>query len=88
MLVLSRKMGERIIVGLDIEIVVVEITKTRARIGLSAPPEVLIRRGELERRHKTDGNIGIPMAIGNPEPQQSHRDLISLTERNTETRSL
>jgi carbon storage regulator len=47
MLVLSRKQGERIVVGGNIEIIITEVSGNRVRIGVSAPAEVPIRRGEL-----------------------------------------
>lgn len=51
MLVLSRKEGERIIVGGNIEIIITEVSGNRVRVGVSAPSEIAIRRGELEELH-------------------------------------
>lgn len=51
MLVLSRKQGERIVVGGNIEIIINEVSGNRVRIGISAPSEVSIRRGELNEFH-------------------------------------
>jgi carbon storage regulator len=47
MLVLSRKLGERIVIEPGIEIAVVEIRGGRVRIGIEAPQEVQIRRREV-----------------------------------------
>ncbi len=48
MLVLSRKKGEKILMpGLDIEIEVVEIRGNKVRLGITAPDDVNILRGEL-----------------------------------------
>lgn len=47
MLVLSRKLGERFIVGNNIRITVVEIERGKVRIGIEAPDEVPILREEL-----------------------------------------
>lgn len=47
MLVLSRKVGERIIIGQGIEISVVDVRGGRVRLGIEAPREVGIRRQEL-----------------------------------------
>jgi carbon storage regulator len=47
MLVLSRKQGERITVGDNIEIVITKLSGNAVRIGIEAPPEVSIRRSEL-----------------------------------------
>jgi len=47
MLVLSRKVGQRILIGDDIELVVSRISGHRVTLGLAAPKGVHIRRGEL-----------------------------------------
>lgn len=47
MLVLSRKVGEKIVIDGDIVITVVGIEGNRVRIGIEAPSEVGIRRSEL-----------------------------------------
>jgi carbon storage regulator len=50
MLVLSRKAGERISIGPEIELTVLDIHKGRVKLGFLGPPEVAIRREELQRR--------------------------------------
>jgi carbon storage regulator len=47
MLILSRKSGEEIHIGSGIRVSVLGINGSRVRLGLSAPPEVSIRRAEL-----------------------------------------
>ena len=47
MLVLSRKVGENILIGDDIEVVVDRIDCGSVRIAISAPREVPVFRGEL-----------------------------------------
>jgi carbon storage regulator len=49
MLVLSRKHGETIRLGDDIEVTVCQISGNRVRLAISAPPHVSIRRSELDR---------------------------------------
>ena len=44
MLVLSRKVGERIIIEPGIEIAVVDVRGSRVRLGIEAPREIGIRR--------------------------------------------
>jgi carbon storage regulator len=48
MLVLSRKIGERILVGDQVIITVTAICGARVRLGITAPPHVLVRREELD----------------------------------------
>lgn len=50
MLVLSRKVGERIQVGDDVTITVVRINPNSVRIGIDAAPEVAVMREELADR--------------------------------------
>lgn len=47
MLVLSRKIGERIRIASDIDIVVRSVRGDRIQLGIEAPREVRIRRAEL-----------------------------------------
>jgi carbon storage regulator len=54
MLVLSRKVGERLLVGKDIVILVTQIRGDKVRIGIEAPPEYRVVREELEQKGKDD----------------------------------
>ena len=47
MLVLTRKLGEEIVVGEGIRITVVKLDGQRVRLGIDAPQEVSIRRTEV-----------------------------------------
>ncbi len=47
MLVLSRKQLEGIMIGPDIRIKVVKVDRNQVRLGIEAPPDVLIVRDEL-----------------------------------------
>ena len=47
-MVLSRRTGEKIVIGDNIEIVVQRVAGGRVAIGVSAPESVRILRGELE----------------------------------------
>ena len=49
MLVLARKVGERILIGHDIEICLVEIRGDKVRIGIEAPKTVSVHREEVYR---------------------------------------
>jgi carbon storage regulator len=47
MLVLSRKVGEEIVINDDIRVTVVAIRGERARLGISAPRETVVDRREI-----------------------------------------
>jgi len=53
MLVLSRRESERIRLGDSIVVTVVKVAGDRVRLGIEAPADVLVLRGELERRRTT-----------------------------------
>jgi carbon storage regulator len=50
MLVLSRKIGERVRIGQVIEVTVLETHNGRVKLGFSGPPEVAIYREEVFQR--------------------------------------
>jgi carbon storage regulator len=55
-LILTRRVGEKVIVGDDIEIAVVEVRGDAVRLGIQAPRSVSVHREEIYRDlHRTDG---------------------------------
>jgi carbon storage regulator CsrA len=66
MLVLSRKPGEKVRIGKDITITILETRGDRARIGIDAPTHVPILRVELTPRE--DG----PAPDRGPEGEPDH----------------
>jgi carbon storage regulator len=48
MLVLSRKQDQRVKLGDGIVVTVLRVGRDRVRLGIDAPPEVHVLRGELE----------------------------------------
>ena len=64
MLVLSRKEGEKLVIGDNIVITVNRIAGNRVAIGIEAPRDVSIVRGELAPKVSTPGKAGgAPSAI-------------------------
>ncbi len=54
MIVLTRRIGERIYIGDNIILEVVDTEGPRARIGVAAPREVLVLREELTQHQQAD----------------------------------
>jgi len=52
MLVLSRKVGEEIVIGDNIHIAVVAIQGEKVRIGINAPKEVVVDRQVVREKRK------------------------------------
>ena len=48
MLVLTRAVGDGIVIDKNIKVTVISITGNRVKLGIEAPDEVNIRREELE----------------------------------------
>jgi len=58
MLVLTRKVGEVVVIGHDTRIAVLAIQGSRVRLGVTAPAEVPVRRDELGRTGEACGQTG------------------------------
>lgn len=54
MLVLTRKPGEKICIGKNITVTVLEVHGNRVRLGFEAPKDVTIKRGELTDLDRDD----------------------------------
>ena len=61
MLVLSRKQGERVLVGPDVIVTVLQIAGGRVKLGFSAPADVPIHREELRRQKPDEAAVGRPV---------------------------
>lgn len=74
MLVLTRKEGEKILIGEDIILTVVMINRGNVRIGIEAPKSVPILREELEKTaYPTKGVDHVEakeQPVGQPQEEQ------------------
>lgn len=61
MLVLSRRESERIKLGNSIVLTVIRVSGDRVRLGIEAPPDVLVLREELQRQPHAEA-VPIPSA--------------------------
>jgi carbon storage regulator len=61
MLVLSRKLGEKIVIGDNIVVTVVKIDRNQIRIGIEAPHDVPVYREEIapQRALKSGANEAV-----------------------------
>ncbi len=64
MLVLSRQKDESIIIGDDVEIVIVDVRGDKVRLGITAPKDIPVHRREVydaiqrEKKEKADKGEG------------------------------
>lgn len=50
MLILTRKMGETVSIGDDVTITVLAVKGSQVRLGIDAPRDVAVHRGEIRER--------------------------------------
>ena len=74
MLVLSRKVGDSIKIGDNIEIVINRISGNRVTIGVEAPKDVRILRGEVEIDLEEQGDAVLALSglLGAAQVDYSH----------------
>jgi carbon storage regulator len=68
MLVLSRKPGEKVVIGDNIRLTVVAIRGNHVRLGFTAPPDVSIQREELCQKAEDLETLDVRPATLEAEP--------------------
>jgi carbon storage regulator CsrA len=63
MLVLTRKIGDEIIIGGNIRVKIVSVKGDRIRIGIDAPTEVTVNRAEIQERKNVSRKTPVPAAV-------------------------
>lgn len=75
MLILTRRAGEAVRIGDDIEVMVMAVSGSQVRIGINAPRDVAVDREEIaerKRRDRESSESGAP-ASGKAETRTSKR---------------
>jgi carbon storage regulator len=57
MLVLTRRVGEEIVISDNIHITVVSVRGESVRIGISAPPSISVDRKEVHERRRSSSGV-------------------------------
>jgi carbon storage regulator len=61
-LVLTRKLGESIVIGNNVRVTVLEMQGKQIRLGIDAPPEVSVHRGEVYERIEAENRLAAETA--------------------------
>jgi len=77
MLILARKIGQSILIGEDIELVVTEIRGDQVRIGIAAPRSIPVRRKETVERIRAE-NVEAAQAVAQ-QAQDAVTDILKST---------
>lgn len=83
MLVLTRKINEKIIIGDDIEIILVDIGKDQVKIGIKAPKSVKVHRWEVYeeiQRENREAAKGTTPDVLKQLPKDFLKDLVKKTK--------
>ena len=72
MLILTRRVGETVMIGDDVTITVLGVKGNQVRVGINAPKHVAVHREEIYERIKREQQGGGAEAAEDPEkPQKS-----------------
>lgn len=74
MLILTRRVGETLMIGDSVTVTVLGVKGNQVRIGITAPKDVAVHREEIYQRiHRAEGadpaEIDAPSEEGLPEPK-------------------
>jgi carbon storage regulator len=58
MLVLTRKVGQKVVIGGNVQVTLVAVAGNQVRLGIEAPKEVQVDRMEIHRRRQGAGGDG------------------------------
>ena len=68
MLILTRRVGETVMIGNDVTVTVLGVKGNQVRIGVNAPRDVAVHREEIFERIKRESEEG---SISGPRPQKN-----------------
>lgn len=64
MLILTRRVGESVVIGEEVTVTVLGVKGNQVRIGVNAPKNVAVHREEIFERIKSEQGSELPEAAG------------------------
>ena len=75
MLILTRRVGESVVIGEDVTVTVLGVKGNQVRIGINAPKNVAVHREEIFERIKSGTGRGADGAGSTEEPAPARESL-------------
>jgi len=76
MLILTRRVGETVVIGNDVDITVLGVKGNQVRLGVKAPREISVHREEIYKRIKGEAN-SVASGNGHNRHHDDHRPAVN-----------
>ena len=74
MLILTRRVGETVMIGDEVAVTVLRVKGNQVRLGVNAPKSVSVQREEIFQRIKREAGQGVPTADGGEVQEAEHHE--------------
>ena len=71
MLILTRRVGETVMIGNDVTVTVLGVKGNQVRVGVNAPRDVAVHREEIYERIKREEQEGSPRPVKSGDGEES-----------------